>query len=139
MNKMNSEPLSGQEITGEELQETVKPKRNWLRRVLMLIVPALLLGVGGYWWRTSGKSVSTDNAAVKQDITSVGAQVTGPISEVFVKEGERQGSACYWGASGCEGGTRVYVKVCRDGSRGVWGITRGYIKQVCTSIFASCP
>ncbi|URD62110.1 HlyD family secretion protein [Sphingomonas sp. KRR8] len=89
MNKMNSEPLSGQEITGEELQETVKPKRNWLRLVLMLIVPALLLGVGGYWWLTSGKSVSTDNAAVKQDITSVGAQVTGPISEVFVKEGDK--------------------------------------------------
>jgi membrane fusion protein (multidrug efflux system) len=33
--------------------------------------------------------VSTDNAAVKQDITAVGAQVGGPIVEVFVKDGDR--------------------------------------------------
>jgi len=89
MNQMNSEPLSGDELTGEELQETTRPKRNWKRLVLMFIVPALLLALGGYWWLNSGKSVSTDNAAVKQDITAIGAQVSGPITEVFVREGDR--------------------------------------------------
>jgi len=89
MNKMNSEPLSGDELTGGELPETATPKRNWKRLVLLFIVPALLVAVGGYWWLTSGKSVSTDNAAVKQDITSVSAQVTGPISEVLVKTGDQ--------------------------------------------------
>ena len=84
MNQMNSEPL-----TGEELQETTRPKRNWKRLVLMFIVPALLIALGGYWWLNSGKTVSTDNAAVKQDITAVGAQVSGPITEVFVREGDR--------------------------------------------------
>ena len=84
MNKMNSEPL-----TGEEIQAMAAPKRNWMRLALMLIVPLILLGVGGYWWLNSGKTVSTDNAAIKQDITSVGAQVSGPISEVFVKEGDQ--------------------------------------------------
>jgi len=84
MNQMNSEPL-----TGDEVETADKPKRNWVRLVLMLVVPLLLIGLGGYWWLNSGKTVSTDNAAVKQDITSVGAQVSGPISQVFVKEGDR--------------------------------------------------
>jgi membrane fusion protein (multidrug efflux system) len=57
--------------------------------MLMLVVPLLLLGLGGYWWLNSGKTVTTDNATVKQDITSIGAQVSGPILEVFVREGDR--------------------------------------------------
>jgi membrane fusion protein (multidrug efflux system) len=84
MNKLNSEPL-----TGEELEATTAPKRNWKRLLLMLVVPLLLLGLGGYWWLNSGKTVTTDNATVKQDITSIGAQVSGPILEVFVREGDR--------------------------------------------------
>ena len=86
MNKMNSEPLAGEAL---EVEAPVKPKRNIKRLVLMLIVPLILVGVGGYYWLTSGQSVSTDNAAVKQDITSVGAQVSGPIAEVFVKDGDQ--------------------------------------------------
>ena len=37
----------------------------------MLIVPAVLLLGGLFYWFSSGGSVSTDNAAVKQDIVSV--------------------------------------------------------------------
>nr|WP_314444688.1 HlyD family secretion protein [uncultured Sphingomonas sp.] len=59
------------------------------RLLLFLAVPLLLLAVGGWmWWSGQGK-VETDNAQVKQDITSVGAQVTGPIAEVLVKEGQQ--------------------------------------------------
>jgi len=58
-----------------------------LRTILMLIVPALLLIGGGYYWLTSGASVSTDDAQVKQDIVSVSAQVNGQIVQVFVKNG----------------------------------------------------
>ena len=53
----------------------------------MLIVPAILLVLGGYYWLTSGGSVSTDDAQVKQDIVSVSPQVDGPIVEVFVRNG----------------------------------------------------
>jgi membrane fusion protein (multidrug efflux system) len=57
------------------------------RLLLIWIVPVLiLLGVLGYWLM-SGDSVSTDNAAVKQDIVSVSAQVNGPVVEVAVKNG----------------------------------------------------
>jgi membrane fusion protein (multidrug efflux system) len=50
-------------------------------------VPALLIVGGGYYWLTSGKSVSTDDAQIKQDIVSVSAQVTGPVQQVFVRNG----------------------------------------------------
>jgi membrane fusion protein (multidrug efflux system) len=55
----------------------------------MLIVPAILIILGGYYWLTGGKSVSTDDAQIKQDIVSVSAQVNGPIVQVFVKDGAR--------------------------------------------------
>jgi membrane fusion protein (multidrug efflux system) len=53
----------------------------------MLIVPAVLLIGGGYYWLTSGGSVSTDDAQIKQDIVSVSPQVNGQIVQVFVRNG----------------------------------------------------
>jgi membrane fusion protein (multidrug efflux system) len=92
MNKMQTEPMSS-----DASAETPKVKRKqrkvtgkgWLRTFLMLIVPALLLVGGGYYWLMSGGSVSTDDAQIKQDIVSVSAQVTGPIQQVFVKDGAK--------------------------------------------------
>ena len=64
-----------------------KPKAK--RWGLMLALPLLIAAVGLYFYLTSGKSVSTDNAYVKQDIVSVSTQVNGPVSEVFVRENQR--------------------------------------------------
>jgi membrane fusion protein (multidrug efflux system) len=55
----------------------------------MLIVPALLIVGGAYYWLTSGGSVSTDDAQIKQDIVSVSAQVTGPVQHVYVRNGSK--------------------------------------------------
>src|SRR5207253_2440224 len=63
--------------------------RNWTRTVLMLIVPALLVIGGAYMWLTSGGSVSTDDAQIKQDIVSVSPQVNGQVVQVFVRNGSR--------------------------------------------------
>jgi membrane fusion protein, multidrug efflux system len=90
MNKMATEPMAG---TAAAEAPKVKRKRKLpagkgtLKTVLMWIVPAILLIGGGYYWLTSGGSVSTDDAFVKQDIVSVSAQDTGPISQVFVRNG----------------------------------------------------
>jgi len=70
-----------------EVTET-KPPRNLKRLALMVSVPLLILIVGGYFWLTSGRSVSTDNAYVKQDIVSVSTQINGPVVEVFVRENQ---------------------------------------------------
>ena len=82
MNQMMSEPITGEPIAMQ------RPGR--IRRLaLMLVVPLALLVAGLWYWQVSENYVSTDNAQVKQDITSVGAQVSGPIAEVLVREGDR--------------------------------------------------
>ena len=79
--------LTGTPLDTDEA-ETKAPGKS-KRLLLMLVVPLLLLAAGGWFWWSGQGTVSTDNAQVKQDITSVGAQVSGPISEVLVKEGQR--------------------------------------------------
>jgi len=88
MNKMATEPMTG---TAAAEAPTAKRKINApsLRTILMLIVPALLILGGAYYWLTSGGSVSTDDAQVKQDIVSVSPQVAGPIQHVYVRNGAR--------------------------------------------------
>ena len=75
-------------VAGVPADEAAHSRRRWLRPVLMLIVPVLLLLGGVYYWISSGDKVSTDNAAVKQDIVSVSSQVNGPVTEVAVKNGD---------------------------------------------------
>lgn len=65
MNQMK--PIQAEAETPDEVAE-IKPPRNVKRLAIMFAVPLLLLVVGGYFWLTSGRSVSTDNAYVKQDI-----------------------------------------------------------------------
>ena len=92
MNKMATEPMTG-EIAADSPKVRRKRRlpagKGATRAILMLIVPALLIIGGAYYWMISGGSVSTDDAQVKQDIVSVSPQVAGPISQVFVKDGAR--------------------------------------------------
>jgi membrane fusion protein (multidrug efflux system) len=89
MNKMATQPLTG-EVAERPAEAPATPnRRRWLRLVLLLIVPAILLAAGGYYWMTGGRSVSTDDAYVKQDIVSVSPQVSGQVVQVFVRNGAR--------------------------------------------------
>ena len=58
------------------------------RTILMFSVPVLLLAAGAYFWSTSGRAVSTDNAYVKQNIVSVSSDVGGRIVDVRVHENQ---------------------------------------------------
>ena len=92
MNKMATEPMTGTKAQAPEVVEAPAPKRNlrqFLRPFLLFVVPALLILAGGYYWLTSGDSVSTDDAQVKQDIVSVSPQVNGQVVEVLVRNGAR--------------------------------------------------
>ncbi len=86
MNKISTEKLTG---TAVKKVRRVAGNKGMLRTILMLIVPAILVIGGGYYWLTSGGSVSTDDAQVKQDIVSVSAQVNGPMVQVFVRNGSQ--------------------------------------------------
>ena len=91
--KISGSPTEVDEATAATaataVSEPETPRRRWVRPALMLIVPALLLLGGLYYWIASGDTVSTDNAAVKQDIVSVSAQVNGPVTAVSVRNGDR--------------------------------------------------
>ena len=89
MNKMATEPMTAAEAPkGKRVRKKLAEKGS-LRTVLMWIVPALLLIGGAYYWLTSGGSVSTDDAQVKQDIVSVSPQVNGQVVQVFVRNGAK--------------------------------------------------
>jgi membrane fusion protein, multidrug efflux system len=95
MNEMKQEPLTGapQDVDSATAEvaasaRTSRSPRRLARIGLMWIVPLLLLLGGGYYWLASGGSVSTDDAAIKQDIVSVSAQVNGPIVQVAVRNGQ---------------------------------------------------
>jgi membrane fusion protein (multidrug efflux system) len=76
------------EIVPETPVAAEKPKRKWLRPLLMFGVPALVLAIVGWFWLTSGGTVSTDNAYVQQDKVSVSSDVAGRIVEVNVRENQ---------------------------------------------------
>ena len=63
-------------------------RRNLPRLAVLLSVPLLIVLGGTAIWLTSGKTISTDNAYVKQDVVSVSAEVAGVITSVAVKENQ---------------------------------------------------
>ncbi len=64
-------------------------RKRWLRLVTMISVPLLLVIAGTYFWLTSGRTVSTDNAQVTAHVVNVAPEVGGRIVEVFVTENQR--------------------------------------------------
>jgi membrane fusion protein (multidrug efflux system) len=82
MNKMSS--VAAQ--TASEVPAAGQPRRK--RLALMISVPLLIAAVGLYFWLLSGRTVSTDNAYVKQDVTAISTQVNGPIAAVYVRENQ---------------------------------------------------
>lgn len=56
---------------------------------LILALPLALAAVGGYFWITSGRYVSTDNAYVQQDKVTIVPEVAGRIVEVGATENQR--------------------------------------------------
>jgi membrane fusion protein (multidrug efflux system) len=88
MNKMSSEQMTGTEAEAPSIEKVpAKSPKRVLRPLLMFVVPLLLLIGGGAYWLTSGGSVSTDDAQVKQDIVSVSPQVTGQVVQALVRNG----------------------------------------------------
>jgi membrane fusion protein (multidrug efflux system) len=81
-------PIDRERITAATIPAADKAPSNWRRYVIMLSVPVLLAATGGYFWLTSGNSVSTDNAYVQQDKVAVGSDVSGRIVEVHVRENQ---------------------------------------------------
>ena len=67
----------------------VPAKKGGLRRfVLLVVIPALAVALGLWWYLNGGRYISTDNAYVGADKALITPYVTGPIVANHVKEGQ---------------------------------------------------
>lgn len=62
-------------------------KRRW-RLAAMASLPLLLVVVGLYFWLSGGRTVGTDNAYVGAHVVGVAPEVTGRITDVYVRENQ---------------------------------------------------
>jgi membrane fusion protein (multidrug efflux system) len=81
-------PETGSGDTEAGNGSAVKPRR-WVRGILLALVPAVGVAIGGYQFLTGGRYVETDNAYVKSVKVSLSAQISGVITDVLVEENER--------------------------------------------------
>ena len=63
-------------------------RRSYRRYVLMASVPIVLAAIGGYWYLTGGRYVSTDDAYVQQDRVTITPQVSGRIVTAMHREND---------------------------------------------------
>ena len=66
-----------------------RPLRQRLRLPLMLAGPIIVLLAAGYWFLTTGRYVSTDDAYVQAARVQVSTDISGRVSEIDVKDNER--------------------------------------------------
>jgi membrane fusion protein, multidrug efflux system len=60
-----------------------------LRAILLIVVPAIAISIGAYFYLIGGRYVTTDNAYVKADILQISADVQGRVTEVLVRDHQR--------------------------------------------------
>ena len=60
-----------------------------LRSILLIVVPAIAISIGGYFYLIGGRYVTTENAYVKSDIIAVAAEISGRVVAVNVAEHQR--------------------------------------------------
>ena len=58
------------------------------RFTLLLVIPALLVMAAGYWYLTTGRYVTTENAYVKSHIVAVSPSIDGRVVDVLVTDNE---------------------------------------------------
>ena len=73
----------------ESLAAPAPHKRPSLGRfILLVVVPVAAVILGGAWWLSGGRYVSTDNAYVGADKSLITPQVSGAIVAIHVREGQ---------------------------------------------------
>jgi membrane fusion protein, multidrug efflux system len=74
--------------------DEARARRRWPRLILMFVVPLAIVIGGGYWYLTTGRFVSTDDAYVQAAMLTVSSNVAGRVVSVevhdnqYVKEGQ---------------------------------------------------
>jgi membrane fusion protein, multidrug efflux system len=76
------------ETAGPKPPSAPRRKGRWLRWLLLVAGPLLVLAVGGYVYLNSGRIAETDNAYVKADTVPISTAVPGIIVRVAVEENQ---------------------------------------------------
>lgn len=63
-------------------------RARWLRVLLMIAVPLAIVIGGGWWYLTSGRYVSTDDAYVQANTVTVSSDVSGRVVAVDVNDNQ---------------------------------------------------
>lgn len=63
-------------------------RARWLRVLLMIAVPLAIVIGGGWWYLTSGRYVSTDDAYVQANTVTVSSDVSGRVVAVDVQDNQ---------------------------------------------------
>ena len=79
-------PSDGRESPGKKRALFVD-RRRWTRWGLFALLPLALI-VGGYWYVTGGRIMSTDNAYVNAEMVGVSDDIAGIVQEVDVTENQ---------------------------------------------------
>jgi membrane fusion protein (multidrug efflux system) len=66
-----------------------RPRRRWLRRFLLLVVPVIAVAAGLFIYLNGGRYISTDNAYVAAQKVLVTPQISGTVNEIKVAEGQK--------------------------------------------------
>lgn len=65
-----------------------KPRRRWLRRLLLLGVPMVAIAAGTWIYLSGGRYISTDNAYVAAQKVLVTPEISGTVDAIRVREGQ---------------------------------------------------
>jgi len=85
-------PSLGARRIGLDTRPGIIPRRSWRQRLrlpLMLFGPLVVLLGGTYWFLTTGRYVSTDDAYVDAARVAISNEVSGRVAEVDVRDNQR--------------------------------------------------
>ena len=68
---------------------TPKPRRRWLRSILLVAVPLVAIAAGLAIYLNGGRYISTDNAYVAAQKVLVTPQISGTVTDIKVAEGQK--------------------------------------------------
>lgn len=77
------------EVAAQPAVARARTPRMSLRVVLLVVIPLIALVVGGYFYLSSGRYISTDNAYVGAQKVLITPDISGKIAKVTVAEGQR--------------------------------------------------
>jgi membrane fusion protein, multidrug efflux system len=89
MSEPENEPAALSPVASAALAAAPRRTRGrWFRYVLMAALPLALVAGGGWYWITSGRWASTENAYVQQNRVLVAPEVEGRIASVLVGQNQ---------------------------------------------------